>query len=225
MAYTKYSFAGGHVLVSVFAVIVALACGVMIGYLIPRPAGPGGVVPLSGRRPSAQAVIAFLSKPLPVPEGAKLLPLPGGSGRGSVHNGRGGLNTRILLDVTDMAPEDVEAIPDEYESLFHIAFNMGGHSMGMVMELVKHPPDQFSMFHGVGTWHRKDWSGDSRGHFDLELETQIMDFDPNVQNKMRFIPLEVEHYRSPVRGQRVMLIRLCFKARDLEGDEHWPKPR
>jgi hypothetical protein len=196
----------------------------MVGYRIGHPAK---------QELSTQAVIDALAKPLPIPKGARQLPkivIPGrpdGQGRAE---GRITWVKGVLLDVTGMDPNDVEAIPAIYGSHFGRELPLGGYysSGPNNYKLLRVGPDDFKMYSFV-TLHRIErysGPGANAAHFDLDLtiDFHVMDFDRSLQDDAhRFEPLEVQFFDSPVRRQRVMWLVFSFKATGLTGTGKWPE--
>lgn len=203
--------ASGHTWVAVIAAIAALGIGLLAGPVFRQLAHVG--------QPT-QVVIDFLSKPLPIPAGAKEFPVSGiggqGVGEGTVTWGKG-----VVLDVTEMAPKDIAAIPMVYVSHFYQQFPFGSTVSGNHQDLWKTGRDEFGVAWGASwTWR---WRGDYRGKdFDFDMDVEVMDFDQVTPNSSRYSRLPVRDLANPVQGQRVMWIRFSFTGRNLTGVGKWP---
>ena len=201
----------GHTWVAVIAAIAALAIG-LLGGTVFRRAAPTG-------RPT-QTVIDFLSQSLPTPAGAKQLPVSGIGGQG-VGEGTVSWRKGVVLDVTEMAPKDIAAIPMAYLSHFNEQFPFGSMGHGNHQDLWKSWDDEFGMAWGADwTWR---WKAEYRGtDFDLIMDVEVMDFDQVTPDSSGYSRLPVRELDDPVRGQRILWMRLDFQGRNLTGAGKWP---
>lgn len=214
--------AGGHVWVAVVVAIAALGCGVLIGFL----AGT--------RRPSAQRVVDSLATPLPIPSGAKLLKrFDGGGGTSGRNWDQVSRGMGVALDVTGMTREQIEAIPEFYESYFNKCFpdliedshwewvdwEWETQGLGILGSLKS---QNFSTGYGAS------WSWRRRGrvlaeHLYCEVYAEVMDFDelqPGSDFPARY---PVKMLTDPIKGQRVMYVRLTLKGKGFNAKNlKWP---
>jgi hypothetical protein len=219
----------GHVWACVIVGIVAIACGLVIGFL-GRNTSVLGPSSLSG-----QTIADGLSSPLPVPSNAKLVKVFGpdvGSGSdlgksGQVDPDKGRLrwHTILVLDVTGVKPDQVQAIPAFYESYLNKGFpgqfpreydwiTEGIGTRGVSRFPKGHaPPDGWIIASGV------KWTWGIRGHavnqhLFCEVNTEVNDFvdDPRQGSwDCRGVSLLTD----PVKGQRVMYVELTVDGHDL----------
>jgi hypothetical protein len=173
--------------------------------------------PKSGQK--KQAVIDFLSQPLPVPKGAKVLG-PRNYG-GSVGSGTVAWRGYQALDVTDMKPEEIETIPEMYASYFENRFPFGTSGRGS-QSLGKSGPDYYRVgSYSEWTWLRQcEFSG---GDFDLDIDCQVFDFKKDNTVAGGYRRVSVNMLSDPIQDQRVAWIRFSFKGRNLEGMGKWPE--
>jgi len=127
----------------------------------------------------------------------------------------------IVLDITGMQPQQVEAIPEFYVSHFKKRFPFGGHVGGNSRDLAKFPTGKFLMA-GGGSWswgYRDSYSSE---HFDCDIITEVIDFAPRSDAAGQFKRIRVRELSDPVQGQRIMWIRFSLKGRELAGYGRWP---
>jgi len=222
-----------HVWVAVVVAIAALGCGVLIGSL-------------SGRRgPSAQSIADGLSIPLPVPDGAKLLKLFGPDTinakviiiDGGYVSGYVSWRTGIALDITGMAPAQVEVIPKFYESFFDRACpdipkcgywssDYTGATRGFTRFVTgQAPPEGWTIAAG-GRWTWGMRAHAVTSNLFCEVDAEVMDFD-HLGNSALWEHKGVLDLNAPVKGQRVMYVKLTFQGQGVggSGSVKWaPKP-
>ncbi|MCL2700580.1 MAG: hypothetical protein FWE88_02675 [Phycisphaerae bacterium] len=204
------------------------------------------IVDERGPRPPAlktQDVIDFLCQPLPVPEGAKVLlskdgwwdrPLLGVGQQGGdrsrrkVEKGTIVWRQRIALDVMEMTPEAIAAIPKIYRDHLVPQFHSGPGTLsgfGRGETLCKGGPDRFLLSpidRDFWTWGYCDVTlGDDA---DYEVDMEVMDFAPSPPGSPQYGRKPVRNLTDPVQGQRVAYIRINLVVRNLQGEGKWPEP-
>lgn len=206
----------GHVRAAVAVAIVSLALGGLTGYWASR---------FVTRGPSAQSVLDFLAKPLPVPKGAELLGEYGGvRGLGMWSRDEGETfiewRTELALDVTGVKPDLVDGIAQSYESRFQKQFPMQGEAGGGRTSLVK-SSDGFSLMMGVDPGWRHSYAG---RNFDFVIDAEVLDFESNTPaHSMAKRQVVRDLSAPPALGQRVLHLRMKFRGRGLTGWGKWPQ--
>ena len=180
----------------------------------------------SRKLPSSQEVVNFLSQPLPVPEDAKSL-VP------SLHETMSGLRSaekgyvmwydEAALDVTNMAPKDIEMILYHYRGHFEQLFRFTFRTTDRPHELFKTSSGFGHITPGVRTdtiWRQGLKCRDA--NFALDIDVDMFDFEPKPDG-LNYTRLPVAKLTDPVRGQRVMVFRFTFLGQGLKGTGKWPE--
>jgi len=208
MTTVTHSRSGRVWLIAIVAVAALAAGGV----------GTSALRHLRDKGPTTQAVLDFLYQPLPTPEGAKDKEAvhrycsPSG-GSGAVTWG-----STLALDVTDMKPDEIEAIPSFYVSHFKRMFPRLAETAGFTK-------NGYNVFTGNDGWRQVVNYRD--GNVVLSIDAEVMDYemyDPETHThasvKRNILP--VGNFNEPVNGRRMMLLRLHFVGWDLSGPGTFP---
>lgn len=207
MRTNKKQYRRGHIWAIVLTAMATLACGLVIGFM--KGAG--------NRGPSKQSVIDFLSRPVPVPAGAKLL--------ATIEEGRGTSDETVrwrqdyVLDVSSMNPNDYEKITEVYAKHFDNHFQFGSHSSGARRSLAS-----FGEGFSLSTGPERAQLIENRGeHYSLRIEAELIDFErkPPVGG-FRKQQLVRDWTTPPADMQRVLWLRVSFEAYGVVGPGTWP---
>lgn len=209
----------------VIAVVLGTMLGFTVGYVV-RPVA-------ANRLPSAPSLISTLTKPFPVPGGAKVLADISGD-----HGAGGGTITwthSVVLDVTGMTPKQMEDIPEFYTAYLTREIPALGEKRGwqnsMPFEwgtqgLYRHASDGTYGVIGNGAWSWRRRTRSVGEHLFCEVYTEVMDFDIDVPKSSSQNPWYVHkgvlELDTPVRGQRVMYVCFAFVANGISGSTAWP---
>jgi len=170
---------------------------------------------------TSQDVVDFLSQPLPVPDGAKPLLLPRDSGKFG-GNDSIAWHTDVAFDVTDMTPEEIAAIGPAYWAYLGQQFPLQFHYTERGN--IRRPPgDQYGFEDGIRMGWTWNWSAKGYSqHYNVDIYADVMDLEPQPPPSILYNRHPVADLNTPVRGQRVLWMRLVVTSKGLPGSGKWP---
>jgi hypothetical protein len=194
-------------------ILLVLVVAYVCVFFLPHQREVEVIDPLEAeQRPrKAKDVVEFLQRPLPLPEGTKLLlqqsdkPYGGPTIR---------WDSKIALDISELDRKEVLLLHWHYMNYFEEGLGNGGGGEGGRRSLMKFGPNDFGM--GSGVYWTFCWDVHRENKFfDLEFTMEVMDFVKNQRVPVRSLG-------DPIQGQRVAWITIDIRGRNLTGNVKFP---